>query len=139
MHLLKCLVGYVLADNCYDVWMGNFRGNTYSRRHLTLDPVADSKEFWGFSWNEIGIYDVPANIDHALKVTGQESLYYVGHSMGTTSIWVLLSERPEYNAKIKLMSALAPVSYTEHMISPMHLIAPFDGEIEVSSHLSPYS
>ncbi|XP_021960957.1 lipase 3 [Folsomia candida] len=122
--------GYVLADQCYDVWMGNFRGNTYSRRHLFLDPNVNQKEFWDHSWNEIGLNDVPANIDYALSVTGAESLYYVGHSMGTTTMWVLLSEKPEYNAKIKLMNAFAPVSYTEHMITPLRLLAPFENQIE---------
>lgn len=45
-------LGYVLADQCYDVWMGNFRGNTYSRRHLFLDPNVNQKEFWDHRyWN----------------------------------------------------------------------------------------
>lgn len=38
-------------------------------------------------------------------------LIYVGHSMGTTSCLVLLSEKPEYNEKIKLFIALAPVAF----------------------------
>jgi lysosomal acid lipase/cholesteryl ester hydrolase len=44
--------------------------------------------------------------------------------------WVCMSERPEYNDKIALMNAFAPVAYTEHMISPIRLIAPFSSEIE---------
>lgn len=123
-------LGYNLADECYDVWMGNYRGNTYSKKHVTLDPYRDRAEFWSFSWNEHGLYDLPAEIDYILEQTGVDGIYYVGHSMGTTGFWVLMSEKPEYNSKIKLMNAYAPVSYTEHMISPIRYIAPFDGQLE---------
>jgi pimeloyl-ACP methyl ester carboxylesterase len=38
-------------------------------------------------------------------------LIYIGHSMGTSALFVMLSELPEYNEKIKLFIALAPVAY----------------------------
>lgn len=64
----------------------------------------------------MGVYDLPAMIDYILAQTGQKQLFYIGFSQGTTQFWILMSLRPEYNEKIKLMSALAPVAYTGHII-----------------------
>jgi lysosomal acid lipase/cholesteryl ester hydrolase len=121
-------LAYRLADQGYDVWLGNARGNTYSKEHVSLD--VKSKEFWAFSWHEMGKYDLPANFDYVLNLTGKPDLYYAGHSMGTTMFFVSMSVRPEYNSKIRLMNALAPVSYTEHMLSPISLISPFCYQID---------
>lgn len=41
------LVAYLLHDQGYDVWMGNARGNTYSRNHVSLSP--SSAKFWQFT------------------------------------------------------------------------------------------
>lgn len=110
-------LAYLLSDKGYDVWMGNSRGNTYSKGHVSMS-VSDVK-YWDFSWHEIGFYDLPASIDHVLAVTGQDKLLYVGHSQGTTALFVLLSEKPEYNEKIVKGVLYAPIAYTENMRSPL--------------------
>ena len=38
-------LGFVLNDLGYDVWLGNFRGNAYGRKHTNLDPDKDTT-FW---------------------------------------------------------------------------------------------
>ncbi|KAL9693311.1 hypothetical protein quinque_012596 [Culex quinquefasciatus] len=102
----KSSLAYLLADNCYDVWLANMRGSRYSREHLRL-PV-QSKEYWDFSWHEMGQYDLPAIIDLVLNATNFNKLFYVGHSQGVTEYFVMASVRPEYNNKIALMTGLSP-------------------------------
>ncbi|KAG8336164.1 hypothetical protein J6590_050364 [Homalodisca vitripennis] len=110
-EFMECYHRYTLADAGFDVWLGNARGNTYSRRHIKYDPDKDENEFWDFSWHEMGYYDLPASIDYILNVTGHERLFYIGHSMGTTMYFVLGATRPEYMHKIHAMVALAPVAF----------------------------
>ncbi|CAB3373681.1 Hypothetical predicted protein [Cloeon dipterum] len=122
-------LAYLLFDRGYDIWMGNSRGSTYSRNHTTLNPDTDS-EFWNFSWHEMGHFDITAEIDYVLEQTNNTELVYMGHSQGTTQFFVMLSEKPEYNAKIKQMHALAPVAFMSGVRSPLALIAPFVDQIE---------
>ena len=51
--------------------------------------------------------------------------------MGTTMNFILLSEKPEYNEKIKIFIALAPVAFMTHIKSPIRFLAPFSKDIEV--------
>lgn len=85
-----------------------------------------------FSWHEMGIYDLPAMIDYILYKTGQKQLFYIGFSQGTTQFWVLMSLKPEYNRKIKLMSALAPVAYTGHIGGLLRPLSYFGNIFRVS-------
>ncbi|OXU24914.1 hypothetical protein TSAR_006225 [Trichomalopsis sarcophagae] len=110
-------LGFILADAGYDVWMGNARGTRYSRKHAEL--TTDDAKYWDFSWHEMGKYDLPVTIDYILKRTGHKKIAYIGHSQGSTAFSVMMSEYPEYNDKITIMSALAPVSYCSHMTSPV--------------------
>ncbi|PSN46066.1 Lipase 1 [Blattella germanica] len=119
---------YILADLGYDVWLGNARGNTYSRSHVSLSP--DDLKFWNFSFHEMGVYDLPASLNWVLNITGRDKLFYVGHSMGTTMFFVMASTLPQYNDKIQLMVGLAPVAFVEHIKSPIRLLAPFTKDVE---------
>ncbi|CAH0560005.1 unnamed protein product [Brassicogethes aeneus] len=128
-------LAYILADEGYDVWMGNARGNRYSRNHTTLNPDKDSK-FWKFSWHQIGAIDLPTMIDFVLEKTGVPSVYYAGHSQGTTSFFVMTSFKPEYNEKIKVQVSLAPIGFMKHMTSPLlKILAFFTNTMEVLLNL----
>ncbi|XP_063913833.1 lipase 1-like [Zophobas morio] len=109
---------FILSEKGYDVWLGNVRGTTLSRKHETLDPDKDLA-FWDFTINEIGVYDLPALIDYVLETTKESSLHYVGFSQGTTVFFLMGSERSEYLSKVKLMSAFGPTVYMENPKSPI--------------------
>lgn len=118
-------LAFILADAGYDVWLGNSRGNTWSRRNLYYSP--DSVEFWAFSFDEMAKYDLPATIDFIVKETGQEKLHYVGHSQGTTIGFIAFSTNPKLAEKIKTFYALAPVAtvkYTKSLMNKLRFIPP---------------
>ncbi|XP_046650053.1 gastric triacylglycerol lipase-like isoform X1 [Daphnia pulicaria] len=115
-------LGFRLADLGYDVYLSNARGNTYSRRHIHLDPK--KRAYWNFSYDEMGLYDVPANVDFILKLSQKSKLIYIGHSMGATMFYIAAASHPELNEKIDLMIGLAPVASMAHFSSPVKALAP---------------
>ncbi|CAH2056966.1 unnamed protein product, partial [Iphiclides podalirius] len=102
-------LAYLLADAGFDLWVGNVRGNYYSRGHVRLDADKDA-EYWQFSVDEIGRHDVPATINYVLKYTNSERVNYIGFSQGAGTYFVMCSERPEYCDKARVLVALAPAA-----------------------------
>eukprot|EP01083_Nonionella_stella_P128076 387981_1 len=101
-------LSFILADNGYDVWMGNNRGNFYSRNHTSLDPDAKNGEFWKWSFDEMGLFDIPAMVGYIKTATGREKIAYVGHSEGCTQMYVNLATPASVQSSISLFVALAP-------------------------------
>lgn len=111
--------GFLLADAGYDVWLANSRGTRPSRGHVRLSSTGlRQKDYWSFSWHEIGVYDLPAMIDYILDKTNHKQLNYIGYSQGTTAFIVMASMRPEYNAKILESHLMAPVSSLKQQYNP---------------------
>jgi lysosomal acid lipase/cholesteryl ester hydrolase len=125
-------LGYVLARNCYDVWFANTRGNPYSRRHVSLNPDKDV-QYWEYSFDEHGNYDVPATVDHVLRVTKKSKLFYMGHSQGTTNFFIMTSLKPEYNQKVQLSIHYGPVAWMTNAYTALpfpRILVPYLNEIK---------
>ncbi|XP_050430203.1 lipase 3-like [Adelges cooleyi] len=96
----------VLANSGYDVWLGDFRGNIYSRDHIKLN--ASEPEYWKFSIDEWIYYDVPAMIDYVCQESGYDQIYLVTYSLSSAVFFSTVAIRPEYNEKIIVSYHLAP-------------------------------
>ncbi|CAI6367428.1 unnamed protein product [Macrosiphum euphorbiae] len=112
-----------LADAGYDVWLANCRGNTYSRKHISM--TYKQKAFWNFSLHEVGKYDLPSSIDYILSMTNSSQLHYIGYSMGSCVFFIMASERPEYQPKIRSQISLAPVAFLSNTRSSLRFMAPY--------------
>ncbi|KAI4893564.1 hypothetical protein NFI96_021362, partial [Prochilodus magdalenae] len=110
-------LAFLLADAGFDVWLGNSRGNTWSRKHVSLSP--QQNQYWKFSRDEMAKKDLPAVINFITKTTKQEKIFYVGHSQGTTIAFMAFSTMPELASKIKMFFALAPVATVAFTSSPI--------------------
>lgn len=118
----KAGLAYLLADECYDLWLANSRGTEFSRNHTKLDPNRDP-EYWQFSLHEMGLYDFPATIDYVLNKTGNVKLNYKSHSQGSADFLVMGSLRPEYLEKFYVSIAMAPASWLSHVRSNIKTVA----------------
>ncbi|SPN99954.1 related to triacylglycerol lipase [Cephalotrichum gorgonifer] len=97
---------FVLVNRGFDVWVGNNRGNKYSKKSINSSPI--SLEFWDFSMDEFAFHDIPDTISYILEATSAESLSYIGFSQGTAQAFAALSIHPRLNNQVNVFIALAP-------------------------------
>lgn len=96
-------------------------------KHKTLK--VNTRQFWTFSFHEIGVYDLPVMIDYTLNITKREKIFYIGHSQGTTVFTVLLCMLPEYNDKIIQAHLMAPAVFMTN--TPVQLVRNWGAEMLV--------
>jgi lysosomal acid lipase/cholesteryl ester hydrolase len=70
-------LGFILADEGFDVWIANVRGTRWSHGHITLTKT--DRDYWDWTWDELAMYDLPAMLKFVYKTTGSK-VFYVGHS-----------------------------------------------------------
>ena len=66
VHKPEVAHAFVLSRAGYDVWLGNNRGGIFARSNLNYDPDQNPKEYYDYSFYELGKYDLPAEMDYVL-------------------------------------------------------------------------
>ena len=54
---------FIFADEGYDIWLGNTRGNKYSRKHTTYNPDKD-EAYWNHSFPDLYNFDIKAFLEY---------------------------------------------------------------------------
>lgn len=101
----RCLP-FVLVERGFDVWLGNNRGNKYSKKAINCS--SQDLKFWNFSIDEFAFHDIPDSIAYILETTNQPSLSYIGFSQGTAQAFASLAIHPRLNEQVNVFIALAP-------------------------------
>lgn len=105
----KQSLAYYLYTQGYDIWLGN------NRIGFTPDETkVDTDEYWDWDITEMARYDLPALVDFVLanNVANWEKLTLIGHSQGTTQIFLsLLGDCNGMLSKVDNYVALAPATY----------------------------
>jgi pimeloyl-ACP methyl ester carboxylesterase len=89
-----------------------------------LDFTTSDDQFWDFSWEDMGNYDLPAMLNYVLQTSGRPTLSYIGHSEGTTQAFVGFSMNQSLARKVSYFGALGPVAFVSRATSlPFQFLA----------------
>jgi lysosomal acid lipase/cholesteryl ester hydrolase len=76
------------------------------------------------SFHEVGVFDIPSQIDLIKRVTKSSNIIFIGHSQGSTSglIYAAVKNQHAKNS-VKLFIFMAMPCYFQHGSSPEFLVA----------------
>ena len=108
-----------LCEEGYTVYLPYIRGTQFSRSHLDYDSSLNS-DYWDFSFDHIGEFDIPANINFVKNRDKVEKVYYIGHSQGTLTFFLAYMNNPEFMensiAKFVALGTVPNVNNAPHFL-----------------------
>lgn len=117
-------LGFVLANNGYDVWLVGTRGcNRANQGHRTIrkrwslfDEGVNLMDFWqnikywsNFTLDDIGEKEVPRQLDRIMHLTGSPKVSVMAYSASTLTTLAALSSHPNYAERIHNYVLMDPI------------------------------
>lgn len=101
-----------LAQLGHDVWISSSRGRPFSRTHVSLSPDDEltRDQYWDYSYEEIGIDEIPAFADAiiAARPGNCNKVTVVPHSSAVNSAIIAAAQVPGLSTKVGSVVGLAP-------------------------------
>ena len=115
---------FLLVDNGFDVWLTNTRGNAVSFEHENpkiYDASKFDSKYWNFTFHEMAIYDLPANVRYIKDKTGFNKVDYICHSQGGLIYFILYTLNQKiiednFNHFISLGTVITTFTSESHLI-----------------------
>lgn len=83
-------------------------------------------------FDEHALVDLPTMLDYVMKVSGQDEIFYAGHSQGTVMGFAGFTSNQTLAQHIKAFFALAPVTTVKYIKGLFAFISDFYKELDVS-------
>ncbi len=110
---------FYFANQGFDVWLANSRGNKHSLGHIKYNSSVDAA-YWQFSFEQMAQYDIPAAFRYVSGATRSNRIHFVGHSEGTAIMFAALSEKNEdIKRNLGRFVAMGPVAFVKNIDSTL--------------------
>ena len=132
---------FLLLKEGYDVWLGNTRGNIFSSEHVSNDADDLNEKYNEHTIDDFVQYDLPTMLKYVKERTGVEKMDYVGHSQGSTIIFMLAMHNPElFESSIDHFAAVGTVPNIAHThFTPIDIMDKLSGILKKVNILNYFS
>lgn len=110
-------LAFILANQGFDVWLMNNRGNAYSRQHTNY--LIEDAKLWDYSFQEMASIDVPETLEYISGKTDNQRILVIGHSQGSTQFIAAMSDHQVSQKVQSYITGLVGLSPVPH-ISDVH-------------------